>query len=232
MQSCWDGGIQEWAVCPSKTPPCAVQLYPNSCTAFQGHLGCSQKGSSCYSHASMKNRARSFLPQLQSRCFTSSLSVLIAEALEMIFMVAKHSNAAIAEMVRPCPSWKCFAAHSTVLQKGTRALWVQLWSLDPALNAQPQHPEPGEVTSVEPDGMWPAGQGWELLPKTRAERAVPPLPLAGRWAWRGASSDKVVAAQHPTKPGPSASPRNGCRTSGWSIRGWASRMTSWIPPTS
>lgn len=42
------------------------------------------------------------------------LSVPFAEALEMIFMVAKHSNAAIAEMVRLCPSWKCFAAQGTV----------------------------------------------------------------------------------------------------------------------
>lgn len=87
---------------------------------------CSQKGSSCYSCASMRDRVRSFLPQLQSRCFTSSLSVLVAEALEMIFMVAKHSNAAIAEMVRPCLSWKCFAAHKTVPLKETRALWAQL----------------------------------------------------------------------------------------------------------
>lgn len=77
------------------------------------------------------------------------LSVLIAEALEMIFMVAKHSNAAIAEMVRPCPSWKCFAAHCTVPLKGTRALWVQLWSLDPALNAQSHH----QVTSVASAGV-------------------------------------------------------------------------------
>lgn len=73
-----------------------------------------------------EGQSQSFLPQLQSRCFTSSLSVLVAEALEMIFMVAKHSNAAIAEMVRPCLSWKCFAAHSTVPLKETRALWVQL----------------------------------------------------------------------------------------------------------
>lgn len=39
-QSCWDGGIQERAVCPPRTPPCPVQPYPDSCTAFQGHLGC------------------------------------------------------------------------------------------------------------------------------------------------------------------------------------------------
>lgn len=103
--------------------------------------------------ASTRDRARSFLPQLQSRCFTSSLSVLIAEALEMIFMVAKHSNAAIAEMVSPCPSWKCFAAHGTMTLKGTGALWVQLSTLDPALNAQPHHPKPGEVTSVTSAGM-------------------------------------------------------------------------------
>lgn len=83
----------------------------------------------------------------------------------MIFMVAKHSNAAIAEMVRPCPSWKCFAAHSTVPLKGTRTLWIQLWGLDPALNAQLQHPKPEQVTSVESAVMCPAGQGWELLPK-------------------------------------------------------------------
>lgn len=109
---------------------------------------CSQKGSSCSTCASTRDRARSFLPQLQSRCFTSNLSVLVAEALEMIFMVAKHSNAAIAEMVRPCPSWKCFAAHGTVTLPGPGALWVQLRSSDPALNAQAHHPKPGEVTSV------------------------------------------------------------------------------------
>jgi len=33
----------------------------------------------------------------------------------MIFMVAKHSNAAIAEMVSACPGWQGFVAHSTVI---------------------------------------------------------------------------------------------------------------------
>ena len=33
----------------------------------------------------------------------------------MIFMVAKHSNSAIAEMVSACPSWQCFASHGMVM---------------------------------------------------------------------------------------------------------------------
>lgn len=33
----------------------------------------------------------------------------------MIFMVAKHSNAAIAEMVSASFSWQCFVAHGAVI---------------------------------------------------------------------------------------------------------------------
>lgn len=75
----------------------------------------------------------------------------------MIFLVAKHSNAAIAEMVSVCPSWQCFAApgtgmcqisveHSPTL-KGTGAPCIPQ-RLDPALDALLHLPEPGEVTSA------------------------------------------------------------------------------------
>lgn len=44
-----------------------------------------------------------------------NFSLFLAEALELIFMVAKHSNTAIAEMVSACHSWQCFANHGMVI---------------------------------------------------------------------------------------------------------------------
>lgn len=119
-QSCWDGVINESAIRPPRTRAGYPAQSGRTQTLVQRFRAIQvvSRGGQQLPHACLppvRESPRSFLSQLPSKCLSSSLSLLIAEALEMIFMVAKHSNAAIAEMVSACPSWQCFAAHCTVI---------------------------------------------------------------------------------------------------------------------